>query len=85
MSSAAAAAAKLLSCVRLFMTPWTAVYQAPPPMGFSRQEYWSGLPSPVLLQNADEDVEKLDSSYVAGGILKWYSHSEKQFGSFLQN
>ena len=35
---------KLLSHVRLFATPWTAAYQAPPPMGFSRQEYWSGLP-----------------------------------------
>ena len=35
---------KLLSCVRLLATPWTAAYQAPPPMGFSRQEYWSGLP-----------------------------------------
>jgi len=33
-----------LSCVRLFATPWTAAYQAPPSMGFSRQEYWSGLP-----------------------------------------
>ena len=33
-----------LSCVRLVATPWTAAYQAPPPMGFSRQEYWSGLP-----------------------------------------
>ena len=33
------------------MTPWTAAYQAPPSMGFSRQEYWSGvpLPSPVSL------------------------------------
>ena len=31
---------KSLSCVRLFMTPWTAAYQAPPSMGFSRQEYW---------------------------------------------
>ena len=32
------------------MTPWTAAYQAPPSMGFSRQEYWSGgpLPSPNL-------------------------------------
>ena len=39
---------KLLSCVRLFMTPWTAAYQAPPPMGFSRQEYWSGVPLPSL-------------------------------------
>ena len=28
------------------MTPWTAAYQAPPPMGFSRQEYWSGVPLP---------------------------------------
>ena len=39
---------KLLSHVRLFATPWTAAYQAPPSMGFSRQEYWSGLlfPSP---------------------------------------
>ena len=35
---------KSLSCVRLFATPWTAAYQAPPPLGFSRQEYWSGLP-----------------------------------------
>ena len=35
---------KLLSRVRLFMTPWTAAHQAPPSMGFSRQEYWSGVP-----------------------------------------
>ena len=35
---------KLLRHVRLFATPWTAAYQAPPSMGFSRQEYWSGLP-----------------------------------------
>ena len=32
---------KLLSCVRLLATPWTPAYQAPPSMGFSRQEYWS--------------------------------------------
>ena len=37
---------KLLSRVRLFTTPWTAAYQAPPSMGFSRQEYWSGVPLP---------------------------------------
>ena len=37
---------KLLSCVRLFATPWTAAYQAPPSMGFSRQQYWSGVPLP---------------------------------------
>ena len=42
---------KLLSRVRLLATPWTTAYQAPPSMGFSRQEYWSGvpLPSPLYL------------------------------------
>ena len=35
---------KLLSRVRLFATPWTAAYQAPPSMGFSGQEYWCGVP-----------------------------------------
>ena len=38
--------AKSLSCVRLLATPWTAAYQAPPSMGFSRQEYWTGVPLP---------------------------------------
>ena len=44
---------KSLSCVRLFAVPWTAAHQAPPPMGFSWQEYWSGLsfPSPGDLPN----------------------------------
>ena len=37
---------KSLSRVRLLATPWTAAYQAPLPMGFSRQEYWSGVASP---------------------------------------
>ena len=37
---------KSLSRVQLFATPWTATYQAPPSMGFSRQEYWSGVPLP---------------------------------------
>ena len=35
---------KSLSCVQLFVTPWTVAYQAPLSMGFSRQEYWNGLP-----------------------------------------
>ena len=37
---------KSLSRVRLFATPWTVAYQAPPSMGFSMQECWSGLPFP---------------------------------------
>ena len=35
---------KSLSRARLLVTPWTAAYQAPPFMGFARQEYWSGVP-----------------------------------------
>ena len=45
---------KSLSHVQLSVTPWTAAHQAPPSMGFSRQEYWSGVPLPSLyvgLQN----------------------------------
>ena len=44
---------KSLSPVRLLATPWIAAYQAPPSMGFSRQEYWSGvpLPSPLIHVN----------------------------------
>ena len=37
---------KSLRCVRLFATPWTVAYQAPLSLGFSRQQYWSGLPFP---------------------------------------
>ena len=37
---------KLLSCIRLFVTPWTIDYQASLSMAFSRQDYWSGLPYP---------------------------------------
>ena len=44
---------KSLSRVRLFVTPWSVAYQAPPSMGFSRQEYWSGLPFP-----SPEDLPK---------------------------
>ena len=40
---------KLLSRVRLLVTPWTAAYQVPPSMGSSRQEYWSGVPLPSPL------------------------------------
>ena len=42
---------KSLSCVRLLATPWTAAYQAPLSMGFSRQAYWSGVPLPSPTTN----------------------------------
>ena len=40
---------KSLSRFQLLATPWTAAHQAPPSMGFSRQEYWSGVPLPYLI------------------------------------
>ena len=48
---------KSLSCVQLFATPWTVARQAPPTMGFSRQEYWSGLSFPSLGYLADPGAE----------------------------
>ena len=49
---------KSLSRVRLLATPWTAAYQAPPPMGFPRQQYWSGmsLPSPRKIIFSEIDI-----------------------------
>ena len=38
---------KSFSCVRLLATPWTIAYQASPSMGFSGQEYWSGMPKEI--------------------------------------
>ena len=46
---------KSLSRVRLFVTPWTVAYQAPPSMGFSRQECWSGVPFPCAQSLGRED------------------------------
>ena len=48
---------KLFSRVRLFATPWTVALQAPPSMGFSRQEYWSGLPFPSPGDLPDPGIE----------------------------
>ena len=47
---------KSLSRVRLFATPRTVAHQAPPSMGFSRQEYWSGLPFPSILEHNKNHV-----------------------------
>ena len=48
---------KSLSRVRLFATPWTVAYQALLSMGFSRQEYWSGLPFPSPGDLPDPGIE----------------------------
>ena len=48
---------KSLSRVQLFATLWTVAHQAPPPVGFSRQEYWSGLPFPSPGDLPDPEIE----------------------------
>ena len=56
------------SHVRLFPTPWTVDLQAPLSMGFSRQEYWSGLPYPLPGDLPDPGIQptSLTSSVLAG-------------------
>ena len=44
------------SCVRLCATPETAAHQAPPSLGFSRQEHWSGLPFPSPMRESESEV-----------------------------
>ena len=61
---------KLLNHVRLFVIPWTVTYQAPPSMGFSRQEYWSGLSFPSPGDLLDPGIE-LGSSALIGGLLHY--------------
>ena len=57
---------KSLSRVWLFVTPWTAAYQAPLSMGFSRQEYWSGLPLPSPKARLTIVLFKLFKSFAEG-------------------
>ena len=56
---------KSLSLVRLFATPWTVAYQAPPSMGFSRQEYWSELPFPSPGDLPDPGIEPWSPAFQA--------------------
>ena len=58
---------KSLSCVRLLATPWTAAHQAPPSMGFSRQESWRGVPLPSLQHR----FRLLQIWFELAGNIKW--------------
>ena len=64
---------KSLSRVWLFTTPWTAAYQAPSPMGFSRQEYWSGLPLPSPFSNyyLSKEENKLSNHLSIHSFTHW--------------
>ena len=59
---------KSLSHVRLFVTPWTVAYQAPPSMGFSRQEYWSELPFPPPGDLPDPGIEPRSTAFQADAL-----------------
>ena len=59
---------KSLSRVRLLATPWTAAYQAPPSMGFSRQEYWSGG-AITFSKNKAWQVPKILSEEIIANIM----------------
>ena len=56
---------KSLSRVWLFETPWTVAHQAPPSMGFSRQEYWSGLPFPSPGDLPNPGIKPRDQTHVS--------------------
>ena len=63
-----------LSHIRLFTTPWTAAHQAPPSMGFSRQQYWSGVPLPSLfhlLSSSNSQINLWDRYYHEPLCSKW--------------
>ena len=72
---------KSLSRVRLLVTPWTAAYQAPPSTGFSRQEYWSGVPFSIhTYYSAIKEWNNVICCYMDGPRdyhAKW-SKSEKE-------
>ena len=63
------------SCARLLVTPWTVAHQAPPYMGFSRQEYWSGLPFPSPGDLPDPRIEPRSPATSLPITLKWWTHS----------
>ena len=53
---------KSLSCIQLLATPWTAAYQAPPSMGFSRQDYWEWVAIAFSIGDKDADKENAKGS-----------------------
>ena len=59
---------KSLSRVWLFATPWIVAYHAPPSMGFSRQEYWSGLPFPSPGDLPDPGIEPESPAFQADAL-----------------
>ena len=74
---------KSLSLVRLFVTPWTVAYQAPPSVGFSRQEYWSGLPFPSPGDLPDPGIKPRSPSYQADALTSEPPGKPRELLSFI--
>ena len=74
---------KLLSHVRLFVTPWTVAHQAPLSMGFSRQEYWSGLPFPSPGNLPDPRIEPRSPTLQTGTLTS--EPTGKPYAESLEN
>ena len=72
---------KLLSRVWLFAIPWTAAYQAPPPMGFSRQEYWSGVPLPWV--DCAYSMDTLDKGHYTVPSRTRFHHITQSTAQFI--
>ena len=81
---------KALSPVQVLATPWTAAYQASPSLGFSRQEYWSGLPLPSLKMKSSctkvsetqkqGEVRPSDKLFTVSSELQGYRHTSHTAG-----
>ena len=76
---------KSLSHVQLFVTPWTVAYYTSPSMGFSMQEYWSGLPfpSPEDLPNPGIKLRSSGSPALAGRFFLPLSHQGTPMASIM--
>ena len=80
---------KSLSHVRLFATPWTVAYQAPPSMVFSRQEYWSGVPFPSPGDLPDPGIEPGSPAFQTDALtseppgkpIVWYKYTTERLST----
>ena len=68
---------RLLSCVRLFVTPWTVAYQALLSVGFSRQEYWCGLPFPSPEDLPNPGIKLTSPALEVDSLLLSHKESRK--------
>ena len=74
----------LLSCVQLFVTPWTVALQDPLSMEFSRQEYWNGLPFPSPGDLPDPEIEPRSPTLEADALTSEPPVSDSKFTERVQ-